>query len=51
MLITYIINATGGGKYNFKNKGIDGRGKQSLSQYHLRGMPLNGVAGVGKGNV
>ena len=51
MLITYIINATGGGKYNFKNKGIDGRGKQSLSQYHLRGMPLNGIAGVGKGNV
>lgn len=51
MLITYITNATSGGEYDFKSKGIDRRGKQSISQYHLRGMPLNGVAGVGEGTV
>lgn len=47
-LVNYIKNATGGKEYDFKTNEIQDRPKgESVTQYEYRGMPVNGVAGLG----
>jgi len=47
-LIHYMKNATGGKTYDFKTNDMDKRPKgQSRTQYMYRGMPVDGVPGLG----
>lgn len=51
-LFDYMANATGGGKYDFKTNGIAARPDgTSIDQYKYRGMPVDGISGVGENGV
>jgi RHS repeat-associated protein len=43
----YMVNATGGGEYDFKTNGIANKGDQSIGQYEYRGMTVDAVSGLG----
>jgi hypothetical protein len=46
-LLSYMKNATGGGKYDFKTNGIKGVPAGEKGQYMYRGMSVDGVPGLG----
>ena len=46
-LIDYMKNATGGQKYDFKKKGINGVPANEQAKYMYRAMTIDGVPGLG----
>ncbi|WP_277639211.1 RHS repeat domain-containing protein [Bacteroides graminisolvens] len=45
-VVSYMVNATGGEKYDFKREGTEkGDGNYNNTQYHYRGMPLKDANG------
>jgi RHS repeat-associated protein len=51
-LTGYMKNATGGMRYDFKTNGIENKPLDiSNDQFKYRGMPVDGVPGLGNGNI
>jgi hypothetical protein len=50
-LTDYMANAGNGKQYDFKDRGIGGKpAEESKDQYRYRGMPVDGVNGLGGGD-